>query len=99
MSHSHRHRSRAARERPPIAGGLVFGAAALVLAALVLAPWLANRLSTWPLAPAAAALVALPPALYYWFRRVQRVRPRVAVALAVTYAAVVAGVLWAWNAR
>ena len=99
MSHSHRHRPHGARKGPPIAGRLLFGASALVLGAMVLAPWLAGRLSRQPLAPAVAVLVVLPPALYYWFRRVQRARPRVAVALALAYSALVAGVMWLWNAR
>ena len=99
MSNSRRHRARAARERPPIAGGLLLGAGALLLAALVLAPWLAGRYSRRPYAPAAAVFVALTPAAYFWFRRVQRTRPRVALALALAYAALAACVLWVWNAR
>jgi hypothetical protein len=99
MSNSRRRRARAARERPAIAGRLLVGAGALLLAALVLAPWLAGRLSRRPYAPAVAAFVALVPAAYFWFRRVQQTRPRVALALALAYATLAAGVLWVWNAR
>jgi hypothetical protein len=99
VSNSRRRMTRAARQRPAIAGSLLVGAGALLLAALVLAPWLAGRLSRRPYAPAVAVFVALVPAAYFWFRRVQRAKPQVALGLALAYAALAAGVLWVWNAR
>jgi hypothetical protein len=85
------------RDRPQPVGRRLLGAAALVLGALVVAPWLAGRLTRWPLAPTLAAALALPPALYHWFRHVQGARPRAATTLAVAYAALAAGVLWFWS--
>ncbi len=95
MSHSHRRRPRAAADAARLPASRVAGAAALIVAALLLAPWLAGRASRWPLAPALAALVAVPPALYYWFRSVQRTRQRPAATLAVAYGVLAALVLWA----
>lgn len=99
MSHSHRHRPRAARGRPSATGGRLGGAAALVLLALLVAPWLAGHLSRSPRAPALAAFLTLSPALYYWFRGVQQATARTAVVLSVAYAALAAGVLWLWSAH
>jgi FtsH-binding integral membrane protein len=99
MSHSRRYDPQAARQQRPVAGHVVFAAGALVFAALVLAPWAAGRLARSPLAPAAAAFVTLVAALYFWFRRVQRTRARVAAALALAYAALAGAVLWVWFAR
>ncbi|MFL5574949.1 MAG: hypothetical protein ACJ79S_03125 [Gemmatimonadaceae bacterium] len=97
MSHSHRRRPATVRDHPRSAGRRLLGATALVLGALVLAPWLAGHLTRWSLAPAVAALLALFPALYYWFRRAQGAPPRTAAALAVAYAALAAGLLWLWS--
>jgi hypothetical protein len=71
---------------------------ALVVAALLLAPWLARRVTEWSPAPAVAVLVALPPALYAWFRLVQRVRPRAAAVLAIAYGLLAAGIALALTA-
>ena len=79
-------------------GRTLAGAAALVLAGLVLVPWLAALLVPWPPAPALAAFLALGPALYVWFRRVQQTPRRTAAGLAIVQAAVVGGVLWLWRA-
>jgi hypothetical protein len=76
----------------------VLVAGALVVAALLLAPWLAGRVSAWAPARALAVLVALPPALYHWFRSVQRVRPRTAAVLAIAYGILAAGIAWALTA-
>ena len=78
--------------------GRALAAAALVVAALLLAPWLAARLTTWGPARAVAVLVARPPALYHWFRAVQRVRPRTAAVLAIAYGILAAGIAWALTA-
>jgi hypothetical protein len=95
MSHAHRRRpSAAARDRSQPMGRRLIGAAALVLAALVLVPWLVGRLTRWPLGPTLAAGIALPPALYHWFRHVQGARPRQAAALSVAYAVLAVVILW-----
>lgn len=78
--------------------GRALVAAALVVAALLLVPWLAGRLTPWGPARAAAVLVALPPALYHWFRAVQRVRPRTAAVLSIAYGILAAGIVWALTA-
>src|SRR5690349_3212007 len=92
--HARRHRGHGAAP----GGGLAYRAVpagALVLAALLLVPWLAWRATAWPLAPALAVLAALPAALYYWFRAVQRLRPRTALVLAIAYGVIAAGIAWA----
>lgn len=101
MSQSHPRRPRAARAaaRARASGSLLAGAGALVLAALVLPPWLASRLTDRPYAPALAVLVALPPALYLWFRRAQQAARPTAATMALLYAALAAAVLWLWGAR
>jgi drug/metabolite transporter (DMT)-like permease len=98
MSNSQRRRARAAADDRRLPAYRVAGAAVLVVATLLIAPWIAGRLTPWPYAPALAALVALPPALYYWFRAVQRAKPRAAAALAAAYALLAALVLWLLNA-
>jgi hypothetical protein len=98
MSHARRRRpSAAARDHSPPAGRRLIGAAALVLAALVLVPWLVGHLTRWPLGPTLAAAVTLPPALYHWFRHVQGARPRQAAALSVAYAVLAVLILWFWS--
>ena len=101
MSQSHPRRPRAAARaaRTRATGSLLAGMGAIVLAALVLPPWLASRLSDRPHAPALAVAVALPPALYLWFRRAQQASRSTAATMAVLYAALAAGVLWLWAAR
>jgi len=97
MPRSRHYRRSAEEERLRRSGTLMLGASALVLAACVLAPWLAARLTRWPLAPVVVVALALPPAVYFWFRRVQRTRPRVATLAAVGYGVLAAGVLWLWH--
>ena len=75
--------------------GRALVAAALVVAALLLAPWLAGQRTPWGPARAVAVLAALPPALYHWFRAVQRLRPRTAAVLAIAYGILAAGIAWA----
>jgi hypothetical protein len=84
-------------ENPRASGATLATAGALVLAALIVAPWIAGRASTWPHAPAVAVLLALPPALYWWFRRAQMTPHRTAVTLGLVYGALAAGALWLWN--
>lgn len=91
-----RRSSRAARYQR--SGRTMVGAAALVLAALVVVPWITAALVPWPQAPTLAAFLALLPALYLWFRRVQQTSRRTAALLAVVHAAVAAAVLWLWRA-
>jgi hypothetical protein len=45
-----------------------------------------------------AVLLALPPALYLWFRRAQQTPHRTALMLGIVYGALAAGVLWLWKA-
>ncbi len=71
---------------------------ALVVAAMLLVPWLARRATAWAPAPAVAILVALPPALFLWFRMVQRVRPRAAAVLSIAYGLLAAGIALALTA-
>lgn len=97
MSRSSHVRRAAEQERMRRSGTLMLGASALVLAACVLAPWLATRLTHWPLAPVVVVALALPPAVYFWFRRVQHTRPRTATLAAVGYGVLAAGVLWLWR--
>jgi hypothetical protein len=73
-SHARRHRGHDAAPPDGWVARRAVLAAALVVAALLLLPWLAWRATGWPPAPALAVLVALPGALYYWFRAVQRLR-------------------------
>jgi hypothetical protein len=97
MSHSSQRRRAAEQDHFRRSGALMLGASALVLAAVVVAPWLASRLTRWPLAPVVVVALALPPAVYFWFRRVQRTRPRTATLAAVGYGVLAAGVLWLWS--
>jgi len=97
MSHSHPRPSPAGLRRPPQSGARIAGAAGLVVAALVAAPWLARRLTGWPAAPALAAFVALTCSLYVWFRQVQQTSQRAAVGLSLAYAALAAGAIWLWT--
>jgi drug/metabolite transporter (DMT)-like permease len=94
MSHAQRRRARAGDAAARLPAYRVAGAAVLVVAALLFAPWLAGRLTVWPYAPALAGLVAVPLALYYWFRTVQRTKPRAAASLAAAYGVLAALVLW-----
>jgi hypothetical protein len=88
-----------ARHASPRASGATLAVAgALVLVALIVAPWLAGRASAWPYAPAVAVLLALPPALYLWFRRAQQTPHRTALTLGLVYGALAAGALWLWKA-
>lgn len=97
QSHPRPSQARTAPRRP--SGALLAAMAALVVVALIGAPWLALRLTSWPHAAAAGAFVALVPALYAWFRLGQQARRGTAVLLALAYAAVAAGLLWFWHAR
>ena len=95
MSQAHRRRARAGDEAAArLPAYRVVGAAALVIAALLVVPWLAGLAVRSPYAPAVAALVAVPLALYYWFRTVHRTKQRPAATLAVAYGLLAAVVLW-----
>lgn len=96
MSQASQRRRAAEQERYRRSGTLMLVASALVLVALVLVPWLASRLVAWPLAPVLAVVLALPPAVYFWFRRVQRTSPRTATIAAVGYTALAAVAIWLW---
>ena len=97
MSHSSQRRRAAEQTRFRRSGALMLGASALVIVACLVAPWLASRLSRWPLAPVVVVALALPPAVYFWFRRVQHTRPRTATVAAVGYGALAAGAIWLWS--
>ena len=96
MSHSHPRPSPTGARQPRQSGARLAGAGGLVVAALLIAPWLARRLTDWPAAPALTAFVALTCALYVWFRQAQQTSQRTAAVLSVTYAALAAGALWLW---
>ncbi|HEU4628796.1 MAG TPA: hypothetical protein VFS08_03595 [Gemmatimonadaceae bacterium] len=97
MPHASQRRRAVAEERYRRSAALMLGASALVLAALVLVPWLAARLFAWPLAPVVAVVLALPPAVHFWFRRVQRTSRRTAMLAAAGYTALAAVVVWLWR--
>jgi hypothetical protein len=83
---------------PRASGATLAVAAGVVLVALIVVPWLAGRSSTWPYAPAVAVLLALPPALYLWFRRAQQTPHRTAVTMGLVYGVLAAAALWLWKA-
>jgi len=100
MSQSHPRPHRGARSAAARASGSLLAAAgALVLAALLVPPWIAARVTGRPWAPAVTLLVFLPPALYFWFRRAQQTSRSTAATMAVVYAVLAAGVLWLWKVR
>jgi drug/metabolite transporter (DMT)-like permease len=99
QSHPRSARARAAADRRAASGSRLAMSGAFVVVALLFVPWVVGRLTSWPPAPAIATFVALAAALFVWFRGVQQTRARTATILALVYAAVAAGVLWAWQSR
>ena len=97
MSQAHP-RPGARHANPRASGATLAAAGALVLVALIVVPWLAGRVSAWPYAPALAVLLALPPAIYLWFRRAQQTPHRTALTLGLVYGALAAAALWLWKA-